>query len=1179
MKKLSIAISPEEWGSLITKYRADSKKLTLADFTEGTVNADTDVAGTLTKRKGGPNYNPTLLPASPKDQFEAIFSDGARHLLVAANGEIRYSSGDTIFNTVVNGTGFSTLSNFEFATTQDRVYGGNGVNSPIVYDRNPTYGGVVYTAPRIKVMGVQAPGTAPTAGTPTAGGSVPNGAHTYKVTFLYYDAEESNGSPASGVQTAGAGNNTIPLTAIPIGGYGVTARKIYRDNNDGLYLHIGTLADNTTTVFSDTVAVGATPTEIPEFNNAPPTFGLITTWLDKQWLAKVPGDPSTLFYTETGMPDIVRPENQLLCNQEDPITAFIVYFGRLVVFNRRSMGQILGSTPDTFRYSAIPSSIGCVDNRTLQIRVIEGVPVLIWLSDRGFYSYDGNAINYISDEIEDLVNFNIQQATQQKNSNTQTSQTQFQSGTASQGIDLLSVPGSITTKGYADGTALAGTNPRRTYNDQSDWEGGSSELNVATRDGSNALKAVTRFAPTIAAGTHQGTILDSGLIKLPVSTALFGENSTLSTITTHLRPSSTVGKFYAMAVPIIPARSGTLTAIKFSCGAGQDSTSTNRTFTVSIRTDTGSGPSGTVLGSGSISTDADSPLETSSALSVALTGGVKYWMVIQIGASNIAIGKIMQGTTLSGGSTMVQDHDGFNNPVGSFYAAPFNAAAGYNFSYTPISGAGTWVSPIHDTNSVSTGGQGTVSFSTFSIPNSSVTKVGATYEVSDDGVNFTTHSTQPPISFQPFTFSLTNKRYWRLRITLTTTDTVFTPAVSAPILTFVANQVSQPAEWISEAIDCTADVTAYTGLTSSVTTPAGTSVEILIATSTDDISYSGFTTVGSAIVRRYVKIRARLVMDGSQSTSPTITSITFTWTIVANLISSIIDTAVNPPAGWDIFLSSFTLNGGTVQFQMRSATTSGGIPAATFFTVTPNEFPNAVTPNQFVQWKVIITSNDNDVPVVDSVTVQWFISNVASIRPASIFVDSRYYIALALLNESTNTVLLELDLNGKWRRHRGLAISTFSYFFNRPYFGLATSGQIRKFLEGLTDAGAAIEFDVRFKATDYSTRYEDHSSKVKVVGEAILQGTNTGATYQLFYSVDLGQTFYPMYTSDGNSSFVSSTDGQNFYVRFRPLWDGSTPIAGRTIMYRVYSNDLNEVEIKSLDATAFLRLQSPVITG
>jgi hypothetical protein len=107
------------------------------------------------------------------------------------------------------------------------VYFGNGVQKK-VYDRTTSYGGVTYTFPTqtTKNIGALAPTGAPTA-TVAAGGSIPQpGSYTYKITFLYYDFEESNGGPASGVATTSAGNQTVNLTNIPIGGYGVTARML-----------------------------------------------------------------------------------------------------------------------------------------------------------------------------------------------------------------------------------------------------------------------------------------------------------------------------------------------------------------------------------------------------------------------------------------------------------------------------------------------------------------------------------------------------------------------------------------------------------------------------------------------------------------------------------------------------------------------------------------------------------------------------------------------------------------------------------------------------------------------------------------------------------------------------------------------------------------------------------------
>lgn len=1186
MDKLTLNISPQDWGNLVTKYNSSSRKLSIADFTDGTVNVESDVTGSLTKRKGGPNYNATLLAAAPKDQFEAIFSDGARHLLVVQSGEIKYSSGDTIFNTVVNGTGFSATGNFEFATTQDRVYGGNGINAPIVYDRTTSYGGVTYTAPRIKTMGAQAPSSAPTVAV-VAGGSVPVGSHTYKITFLYYDSEESNGSPASALATTTPGNQTVNLSSVAVGGYGVTARKIYRDDNDGFWLHVGTITNNTATTFSDTVAVGATPTEIPEDHDTPPSFSRITLWLDQLWVSGVPGDPSTLFYSDTSQPDIFPSSNQILCNQEDPITAHVVYFDRLIVFNRRSMGQILGKTSDTYRYAAIPSSVGCVDNRTLQIRVIEGVPILVWLSDRGFYTYDGNSINYISDNIEDLVNFNIQQALQQKNS---VSQSSF-SGTAEDGISLTEIPGSITTRGYLDGTSTPGTNPRRNWDDQGDWEGGAVNTNTVTKTGDGTLRAPIKFAPTsYATGSHSGTQGITNL-SLPTTTDVTGEQVPSFTGEPR-RIITTPGNKTKIAYSFIPTRSGTLTAVQMSNSAAFSS-SGGVTRRMVVWNDVGGAP-GTILANSittSVGAGSNTPFgSTLSSLSISIIAGQRYWFGEEfLTGTNINITETIPSVFINGSTSVFTGGSWITPTLGAQSPSGVFGSILYQMCAAPIPSSGLWTSDIYDSLSafISTGlninHTGSYSASSYcsgtpvvsaqtTIEGSNIANFSGGAEVSQTINNLNGTSS----------LTLSGKRYWRIKLALTSNDDRATPTIGLPTLTF-----NTTATFESESIDTTLQSTTYDSLVTAATIPSGTSVTTLIASSASSSGpWTGsgnadgqFGVFGSHIVRQYVRIRVILTTDGTNTTTPSVSSVILKWTISAKYTSTIIDTGVNPPAGWDLFLSEYSDNGGTVTFEMRSATTSGGIPAATFYSVTPGEFPTVVAPNQFTQWRVTLVSSDEAVPEVESVTVQWFISTVNSIRPASIFVDGRYYVALAMVGDMFNTIMLQLDLNGKWRRLAGLSISTFSFFFNRPYFGLATSGQIRKFLDGITDAGVAIEFDWRTKALDYSTQYQDNTSKVKVVGEVILNGVNTGAIYQVFYSVDEGDTFIAMYSSDGLTSYTSATDGKDFFVRFRPLWDGSNPISGRTIMYRVHSNDINEVQIHGLEVLAFLRQQAPVITG
>jgi len=100
--------------------------------------------------------------------------------------------------------------------------------------------------------------TAPTAAliAPPAAGNVNDGTHRYLVTFVTADGETEAGAVSSVVTVADkAVNGKVSLTAIPTGGSNVTARKIYRTAAGGsTYLLLATLADNTTTTYTDNTA-------------------------------------------------------------------------------------------------------------------------------------------------------------------------------------------------------------------------------------------------------------------------------------------------------------------------------------------------------------------------------------------------------------------------------------------------------------------------------------------------------------------------------------------------------------------------------------------------------------------------------------------------------------------------------------------------------------------------------------------------------------------------------------------------------------------------------------------------------------------------------------------------------------------------------------------------------------
>ena len=103
------------------------------------------------------------------------------------------------------------------------------------------------------------PTTAPTAGTGASGGP-----RTYCVTFVDTSGNESFPSPfASTTLCYGAGSG---LSAIPTGPSGIASRNIYATSigsNDGVMFLLGSIADNTTTTFSDTSALSLSTSKMP----------------------------------------------------------------------------------------------------------------------------------------------------------------------------------------------------------------------------------------------------------------------------------------------------------------------------------------------------------------------------------------------------------------------------------------------------------------------------------------------------------------------------------------------------------------------------------------------------------------------------------------------------------------------------------------------------------------------------------------------------------------------------------------------------------------------------------------------------------------------------------------------------------------------------------------------------
>jgi len=1126
-----------EWGSYISKYQPDSSKVLDNMFTANSKNFVTDQTGMIDKRQGGVQWNRTSFGQAAADTYEAIFESGARHFLRVGGGILSASTGTGLFDVITSG--YSTLGNFEWVTYQNRTYGCNGINPPQVYDIATNYGGVSYsfTTAKTKNMGAQAPVTTPTVATPTAGGSVPVGTHRYQVTFMYYDSEESNGSPISATETTTSGFQTIPLTNIPIGGYGVTARNIYRDNNgDNNFLLVTTISDNTTTSFNDNIAQGSTPTPIPQFNNIPPTFGKCALWLDSIFIAPS-GETNLVRYSNSGSPDIFDPANFITCQSDDVVSALSVYNGKLYVFGLHSVGTIEGTTPDTFYYHNLNNKIGCVDNRSIQVRSLVSVPTLWWLSDKGLYYSNGYTVEYGSDFIQDLINLQIAQVNYTTNKNTQTSFTDFAGDTYTPSIDINSQPGAVTT-----------IDPVKTYNQTADWTGGSVVTNIKTTD-SNFAEVPTLDAPAASSGTVGGSAVVSGSnITLPVGGNFTGvDNSGASASSTNITWVPYQPGY--MAQPVTFPVAGTITSFNMDVGY---TAYTNLYYQMSIQ----SSLSGGVLFTGPLYGPAyNTPGGRQTATcSIPVAAGQTVYFILGYTGSMNGFNFIGSTSYVFGNTIQAQwSHSTTGGWSGTLNILSLDMA--YSFSQSGIPESGSWISPVYDCGAVD-GISASVTQSG-SYPGGTSSTLTVYGSPNADMSSAVTQSFSSPNG--NYSLSLSGYRYWKMESDLATSDSRTVPTVGAPTLYFNTTGI-----WVSQPIDATTDNTGWQTLTYTGNVPSGTSVGLVIATSNDNITYSSFGPISGAATTRWAKVRLILTATSGDDTSPSVSSVTLTWAVTGTITSSIIDTGTTP-AGFGVFQWSETnISVGTVTFYVRTASTSGGIPSASFVAVTNGTFPT-LSALQYVQWKAVLTSTADATPVITDVTVNWYTgTGNTGIRCSSIFYNKTYYLSVATIGATTNNTIIQLDQFGKWRIQKDTSVGTFLLYFNSLYFTDGGNGNIYNGFIAATDNGTAITMDVRTKAWSSTS-----DMFLKVPRGIKVTGLNTGTTIHAYYSYDRGNTWIEMLNEAGATGFTTTTDMSEFVVLFVPNAD--TLISGRTLMYRLMSSDVFPCSIINYQPSFYTR--------
>lgn len=249
-----------------------------------------DEPGSVKKRDDISYYNADNMGAgtSTKSIYRYYKSD-ASTILLASHGTSMYVGNDVSGAMTAIRTGLTTGKRFSYITYKDLCIMSNGYDDIFVFDGESD--NVTWELGSCKALVGSSTGITRTA-------------ISYQITL---DADAYICGAVSNT-IAAVTDEDIELSNIPLGPVGTTNRKIYRKSSEtgGGYKLIDTIADNTTTTYTDTTADASGNAAIPAVTDDMPKGSALKLHRERLFITVDPNNPNRIYYSNPYFPHYIQ---------------------------------------------------------------------------------------------------------------------------------------------------------------------------------------------------------------------------------------------------------------------------------------------------------------------------------------------------------------------------------------------------------------------------------------------------------------------------------------------------------------------------------------------------------------------------------------------------------------------------------------------------------------------------------------------------------------------------------------------------------------------------------------------------------------------------------------------------------------------------------------------------------